>query len=67
VYPPDEDVGFANMCVLEDVPRERILFGAKDNLNDHIKNGVQDTVVSFLNGLPVVATASESLRVDRAA
>ena len=27
---PDEDVGFANMCVLEDVPRERILFGAKD-------------------------------------
>lgn len=68
------------MCVLEDVPRERILFGAKDvgdkrllnkaligsenlvskvkakvmfiqNLNDHIKNGVQDTVVSFVNGL----------------
>lgn len=84
------------MCVLEDVPHERILFGAKDvgdkrllnkgligsenlvskvkakvmfiqNLHDHIKNGVQDTVVSFLNGLPVVATASESLRVDRAA
>ena len=84
------------MCVLGDVPRERILFGAKDvgdkrllnkgligsenlvskvkakvmfiqNLNDDIKNCVQDTVVSFLNGLPVVATASESLRVDRAA
>lgn len=30
MYPPDEDVGFANMCVLEDVPREWILFGTKD-------------------------------------
>lgn len=30
VYPFNEDVGFANMCVLEGVPGERILFGAKD-------------------------------------
>ena len=26
------------------------------NISDHIKNGVQGEVVSFLNGLPVVAT-----------
>ena len=35
------------------------------NLNDRIKNGVQGTVTSFLNGLPVITTESESLLVDR--
>ena len=34
------------------------------NLNNRIKNGVQGTVTSFLNGLPVV-TESKSLLVDR--
>jgi ATP-dependent exoDNAse (exonuclease V) alpha subunit len=35
------------------------------NINDNIKNGVQGTVVSFLNELPVVNTGSETLVVDR--
>lgn len=35
------------------------------NINDNIKNGVQGTVVSFLNGLPVVATASETPVVSK--
>ena len=34
-----------------------------NNINDRIKNGVQGTMTSFLNGLPVVATESESLLV----
>ena len=94
VYPLNEDVDFANMCVLETLPGEQILFEATDvgdkrllnngliaseklvlkvwakvmfiyNLNDGIKNGVQGTVTSSLNGLPVVTTESESLLVDR--
>ena len=35
------------------------------NINNNIKNGVQGTVVSFLNDLPVVATVSETLVVNR--
>ena len=94
VYPLNEDVDFANMCVLETLPGEQILFEATDvgdkrllnkgliaseklvlkvevkvmfiyNLNDRIKNGVQGIVTSFLNGLAVVTTESESLLVDR--
>lgn len=68
------------MCVLEDVPRERILFGAKDVGDKRLLNkgliGSENLVskvkakvmfIQNLNGLPAVATASESLRVDRAA
>ena len=94
VYPLNEDVDFANMCVLETLPGEQILFEATDvgdkrllnkgliaseklvlkvgvkvmfiyNLNDRIKNGVQGTVTSFLNGLAVITTESESPFVDR--
>ena len=35
------------------------------NINDNIKNGVQGTVTSFLNGLPVVCTASETIVVNQ--
>ena len=33
------------------------------NINDHIKNGVQGTVASFLNGLPVVTTSDGAASV----
>ena len=35
------------------------------NINHNIKNGVQGTVASFLNGLPVVTTASETIVVNQ--
>lgn len=35
------------------------------NINYNIKNGVQGTVTSFLNGLPVVITASETIVVNQ--
>ena len=35
------------------------------NINDNVKDGVQGTVVSFLNGLRVVNTGSKTLIVDR--
>ena len=35
------------------------------NISDNIKNGVQGTVVSFVNGLPVVNTGIKTLVVDR--
>ena len=35
------------------------------NINDNIKNGVQGTVVSFLNDLPVVKTPTETIVVNR--
>ena len=33
------------------------------NINDHIKNGVQGTVASFSNGLPVVTTSDGAASV----
>ena len=94
VFPLNEDVDFANMSVLDDLPGEEIVFEAYDvgdkkllnrgliaseklalkvgakvmfiyNINANIKNGVQGSVVSFVNGLPVVTTSSETLVVDR--
>ena len=35
------------------------------NINDKIKNGVHGTVTPFLNGLPVVTTASETIVVNQ--
>jgi len=35
------------------------------NVNNNIKNGVQGTVSSFLNGLPVVTTAAETIVVNQ--
>ena len=35
------------------------------NINDQIKNGVQGTVVSFSNGLPVVRAPSETITVEK--
>ena len=76
VYPLNEDVDFANMCVLETLPGEQILFEATDVGDKRLLNkgliaseklvlkvGVK--VTSFLNGLAVVTTESESLLVDR--
>ena len=34
-------------------------------VNNNIKNGVQGTVLSFLNGLPVVTTAAETKDVNQ--
>lgn len=94
VFPLNEDVDYANMCILDSLPGQEVVFQAYDvgekkllnrgliagekvvlkvgakvmyiyNINDKIKNGVQGTVVSFLNGLPVVSSGSESVVVDR--
>ena len=35
------------------------------NVNNNIKNGVQGTVSSFVNGLPVVTTAAETIIVNQ--
>ena len=35
------------------------------NINDRIKNGVQGTIVSFADGLPVVSVFSETVIVDK--
>ena len=94
VFPLNEDVDYANMCILDSLPGQEVVFQAYDvgekkllnwgliagekvvlkigakvmfiyNINDKIKNGVQGTVVYFLNGLPVVTSGSESIVVDR--
>ena len=94
VFPLNEDVDYANMCILDSLPGQEVVFQAYDvgekkllnrgliagekvvlkigakvmfiyNINDKIKNGVQGTVVYFLNGLPVVTSGSESTVVDR--
>ena len=94
IYSLNDDVDYANMCALDNMPGEEVIFDAYDtgdkkilnkeliaseklalkvgapvmfiyNINDNVKNGVQGTVVSFLNGLPVVNTGSETLIVDR--
>ena len=56
------------MC---DITSEKLVlkFGAEVmfiyNVNNNIKNGVQGTVSSFLNGLPVVTTAAETIVVNQ--
>ena len=94
VFALNTDVDYANMCFLEDIPGEEVLFEAFDvgdkkvlnrdliakeklalkvgaqvmfiyNINDRIKNGVQGTVVSFTDGLPVVSTFSETVIVKK--
>ena len=88
------DVEYANICFLEDIPGEEVLFEVFDigdkkvlnrdliakenlalkvgtqvmfiyNINDRIKNGVQGTIVSFTNGLPVVSASSETIVVEK--
>lgn len=96
VFPLNEDVDYSNMCTLDSLPGQEVVFQAYDigekklldrelvaneklilkvgakvmfvyNINDRIKNGVQGTVASFLNGLPVVTTSdgTESVVVER--
>ena len=87
VFPLNEAVDYSNMCILDSLPGQEVVFQAYDigekkllnrelianeklvlkvgakvmfiyNVNDRIKNGVQGTVASFLNGLPVVTTSN---------
>ena len=77
LHPLNEDVDYANMCILDGLPGQEVVFQATDvgekcllnrqliaseklvlkvgakvmfiyNISDHIKNGVQGEVVSFL-------------------
>lgn len=94
LYPLNEDVDYANMCILDGLPGQEVVFQATDvgekrlhnrqliaseklvfkvgakvmfiyNISDHIRNGVQGEVISFLNGLPVVATSVETIVVHQ--
>ena len=90
LYPLNEDADYADMCILDGLPGQEVVFQATDvgekrllnrqviaseklvlkvgakvmfiyNISHHMKNGVQGEVVSFLIGLPVVATSVETI------
>ena len=96
LFPLNDDAEFENACMLDELPRNSVIFESYDignrqvvnrnliaaeklslkvgapvmfiyNISERIKNGVLGTVSSFVNGLPVVTTGSESVIVNKVA